>query len=117
MSQVFVSDVGSIGDLAASERGVLFAGVPASLDRQMETTCQTNDPQEPSSDQASRGREKEEVSFIEIKVVQEMNDIRIMASAVALAELSSLHGQFFCMFYHHHLESFIEELVLRITSG
>lgn len=62
-------------------------------------------------------REKKEVSFIEIKVVHEMNNIRIMASAVALAELSSLHGQFFSMFYHHHLGSFIEELVLRITSG
>lgn len=44
-----------------------------------------------------------------------MNNIRIMASAVALAELSRFHGHFFCMFYHHSFESFIKELVVCIT--
>lgn len=35
-----------------SEMEALFAGVPASLDRQMKTTCQSHDTQEPS--QASK---------------------------------------------------------------
>lgn len=58
---------------------------------------------------------EKEFSLIEIKTVQEMNNIRIMASAVALAELSSFHGHFFSMFYHHNFEPFIKELVVCIT--
>jgi hypothetical protein len=46
---------------------------------------------------------KKEFSVIEIKMVQEMNNIRIMASAVTLAELSSFYG-YFCMFCHHNLK-------------
>lgn len=40
--------------LGASEMGAMSAGVPASLDGQMKTTCQTNETQEPSAGQASR---------------------------------------------------------------
>lgn len=40
--------------LGAREMGAMSAGVPASLDRQMKTTCQSNDTQEPSTGQASR---------------------------------------------------------------
>ena len=61
-------------------------------------------------------KEEKEFSLMEIKMVQEMNDIRIMASAVALAELSSFHRHFFCMFYHHNFESFIKQLLVCITS-
>lgn len=41
--------------LGASEMQTpMSVGVPASLDRQMKTTCQSNDTQEPSAGQASR---------------------------------------------------------------
>lgn len=47
-------DAGSTGDLAVKKMGAAFAGMPESLGRQMETTCQSNDTQEPSSGQAGK---------------------------------------------------------------
>lgn len=122
MQQAIVSVAGSIGDMAGSEMGAMFAVVPASLDRQMKTTCQSNGTQESSSGQASKSncsqemKEKKKSSASQkLKIVQEMNNIRIMASAVVFSELSSSHGHISCMFYHNNLESFIKELVFCVT--